>query len=210
MPAVYGRHADKIFKFAPKKDDTWIVTFPKCGTTWTQELVWLLVNNCNKEAAAKINLNTRSPFLEFTYMQSKRFQNLESSLQFLSLIKTSLDQVGAMPDPRVIKTHMPFYLLHPDLLNTSKVVYVARNPKDVIVSYYHHHRLVKLHDFTGNLDQFAQYFMDDKVLSSPFFGHILEAWDKRNHPNMLFLFYEDMKRVFIVQLPNLVNFLNFF
>lgn len=31
MPAVYGRHADKIFKFQPKKEDTWIVTFPKCG-----------------------------------------------------------------------------------------------------------------------------------------------------------------------------------
>ena len=94
---------------------------------------------------------------------------------------------------------------------------MARNPKDVIVSYYHHHRLIKLHDFTGSLDEFAQYFMDDKgilnhdseliyrnnintllsVLSSPFFGHILEAWALRNHPNMLFLFYEDMKKAIL-------------
>ena len=47
-------------------------------------------------------------------------------------------------------------------LNGFQTVYVARNPKDVIVSYYHHHKLVKLHDFTGTLDEFAQYFMDDK------------------------------------------------
>lgn len=30
---------------------------------------------------------------------------------------------------------------------------------------------------------------------SPFFAHALEAWAQRRHPNMLFLFYEDMKNV---------------
>ena len=30
IPAVYGRHADKIFRFKPRNDDAWIVTFPKC------------------------------------------------------------------------------------------------------------------------------------------------------------------------------------
>ena len=33
------------------------------------------------------------------------------------------------------------------------------------------------------------------VYYSPFFAHILEGWAKREHPNVLFLFYEDMKRV---------------
>lgn len=75
------------------------------------------------------------------------------------------------------------------------------------------------------MDEFAQYFMDDErksaqtnwahlkidslfmrfftcfnvildiVFYSPFFPHALEAWARRSHPNMLFLFYEDMKRV---------------
>ena len=49
-----------------------------------------------------------------------------------------------------------------------QVVYVARNPKDVIVSYFHHHRLFDLHDFTGSLEEFADYFMNDecKILAT--------------------------------------------
>ena len=42
------------------------------------------------------------------------------------------------------------------------MVYVARNPKDVIVSYYFHHKLIKLHEYKGSIEEFAQYFMDDK------------------------------------------------
>ena len=39
---------------------------------------------------------------------------------------------------------------------------MARNPKDVIVSFYFHHKLIKLHGFTGDIEQFAQFFMDDE------------------------------------------------
>ena len=33
------------------------------------------------------------------------------------------------------------------------------------------------------------------VYYAPFFPHILEGWAKKDHPNFLFLFYEDMKSV---------------
>ncbi len=42
------------------------------------------------------------------------------------------------------------------------MVYVARNPKDVIVSYFHHHKLIQFHNFTEDVEKFAQYFMDDE------------------------------------------------
>merc|ERR1712106_376233 len=45
------------------------------------------------------------------------------------------------PSPRVIKTHLPFEFLPPKLLDTCKVIFVGRNPKDVCVSSYHHHGL---------------------------------------------------------------------
>ena len=31
--------------------DTWVVTPPKCGTNWTLEMVWLLMNDLDYEAA---------------------------------------------------------------------------------------------------------------------------------------------------------------
>jgi hypothetical protein len=42
------------------------------------------------------------------------------------------------------------------------VVYVARNPKDVIVSYFYHHKLIQFHNFTEDVEKFARYFMDDE------------------------------------------------
>lgn len=41
-------------------------------------------------------------------------------------------------------------------------MYVTRNPKDAIVSFYYHHKLLKIHNYTGDLEDFAQYFMDDE------------------------------------------------
>lgn len=46
-----------------------------------------------------------------------------------------------------------------------QVVYVARNPKDVLVSYFHYHRLIHFHQFNGDLESFADYFMSDKGIS---------------------------------------------
>ena len=34
----------------------------------------------------------------------------------------ALAKVSRLPSPRVIKSHLPFYLLHPQLLDTSKVL----------------------------------------------------------------------------------------
>jgi len=45
---------------------------------------------------------------------------------------------------------------------SSQVVYVARNPKDVIVSYFHHHRLFHLQHCTTDIEKFADYFMKDE------------------------------------------------
>ncbi|KAK4023113.1 hypothetical protein OUZ56_008544 [Daphnia magna] len=183
----YAKHADELLNFQPRSDDVWIVTFPKCGTTWTQELVWMVMNECDEEAG-KQPLTIRSPFLEFPYLTPAQSENGPLELNKMVPVKA----IETMPSPRLIKTHLPLYLLHPKLLDTSKVVYVVRNPKDVIVSYFYHHRLIKFQNYSGTLEDFAQYFMDDEVFYAPFFPHALEAWAQRHNPNILFLFYEDM------------------
>ncbi len=62
-PAV-GENAAAIRRFQLRADDTWIVTFPKSGTTWTQEMLWMIVNDHDYQAAQRQILDTRSPFLE--------------------------------------------------------------------------------------------------------------------------------------------------
>jgi hypothetical protein len=40
MPTPYKKGAEKIYRFKPRKDDTWIVTFPKCGTILLYKLAF--------------------------------------------------------------------------------------------------------------------------------------------------------------------------
>lgn len=187
----YGENAEELYNFHVRPDDIWILSFPKSGTTWTQELVWLIANDCDFDGAKK-SLNQRCPFLEFPYLPPR--STLDVAYSHLPPATAQMERLGSLESPRFLKTHLPFDLLPADLAETCKVVYVARNPKDVIVSYYYHHKLIKFHNFSGEMEEFAQYFMKDKVMYSPFFPHVLDAWNRRNHPNVLFLFYEDLKK----------------
>nr|CAH0100697.1 unnamed protein product [Daphnia galeata] len=182
----YGENAEELYNFHIRPDDIWVLSFPKSGTTWTQELVWLIANDCDFEGAQK-KLNDRSPFLEFPYLLPRP--------QDLSTVETQMKYRENLASPRIMKSHLPLDLLSPELGKTCKVVYVARNPKDVIVSYYYHHRLIKFHYFDGDLESFAHRFMQDQVFYSPYFGQILSAWERaKTEENVLFLFYEDLKK----------------
>ncbi|RXG73691.1 hypothetical protein Avbf_01807 [Armadillidium vulgare] len=47
-----------------------------------------------------------------------------------------------------------------------QVIYVARDPKDVAVSYCHHSRLLVGHDFLGTTSQFVDHFVNDTLYIS--------------------------------------------
>lgn len=52
-------------------------------------------------------------------------------------------------------------LFSPSLL-FNQVVYVARNPKDAIVSFFYHHNVFENNqNYSGSVDEFAEYFMKD-------------------------------------------------
>lgn len=54
----------RLYEFQVKDNDIYVVTFPKCGTTWMQEIVWLLANNLDFDRAYTENLSNRSIFME--------------------------------------------------------------------------------------------------------------------------------------------------
>ncbi|KAG0720242.1 Sulfotransferase 1C4 [Chionoecetes opilio] len=72
-----------------------------------------------------------------------------------------LQMAECKPSPRTFKTHLPLSLLPPNLLATTKAVYMARNPKDVVLSFFHHSRIFKARGYKGTFEQFVQYFLDD-------------------------------------------------
>ena len=45
------------------------------------------------------------------------------------------------------------------------------------------------------------------VIFCPYFPHILDAWAKRTHPNLLFIFYEDMKKNLRGEVEKVARFL---
>ena len=86
---------------------------------------------------------------------------------------------------------------------------------------------MKAHDYKGDLETFAHYFMNNKgkrnhksasrkklyswiymflVGYSPYFSHIFDGWERRNLPNFLFLFYEELQLVATESIYWFINF----
>jgi hypothetical protein len=97
--------------------DLFIVTYPKCGTTWTQHITYLILHD-GIPLAPDQRMDVVWPHLE---EMGKDFVREKATI------------AGGY---RLIKTHFP-YKLTPQNPN-AKYIYVARNPKDCVVSFYHH------------------------------------------------------------------------
>ncbi|KAK3863422.1 hypothetical protein Pcinc_030808 [Petrolisthes cinctipes] len=221
FPTTFIQYADKYYHFKLHEKDVLLVTYPKCGTTWLQEVVWTMRNNPNLDnPMAKAPVNARVSFIEMdTLLKSKKLPEIKPDHPLMKGFQMMcpgsdpadgvfLQMAECAPDPRTIKTHLSLSLLPQNLLDTSKVVYMARNPKDIIVSFFHHSRIFKNHNYTGTFDDFVQYFLDDDFIYGPYWLHLKEAWKQRNHPNLHFMFFEDLKNNNMEELNKLNNFLN--
>ncbi|XP_037084945.1 sulfotransferase 1C4-like [Pollicipes pollicipes] len=178
--------------------DIWVCSPPKCGSMWTQELVWLLENDLDFDGC-RVMLTERWRFSE-----SCMAIDLEQRTQLAAKRTAPAASAGRS---RFVKSHLPMSLCPPRLLDVCKVVYVARNPKDICVSFYKHARRYKNVNFQKELEVFADHFLAGNVVLTPVVPHMIEAWNLRHHPNMCFLFYEDMKRDLRGQIRRLAGFL---
>lgn len=81
-----------------------------------------------------------------------------------------------------------------DIAQFRQVIYVVRNPKDAAVSFYKVMRMKGTVSPQLTADQFADLYMAGHVVTAPFFPHVLQAWRQRQHPNLLFVTFEEMKQ----------------
>ncbi|KAK9884598.1 hypothetical protein WA026_007438 [Henosepilachna vigintioctopunctata] len=217
FPNAFRHHISRFHDFEVRPNDVWIVTFPRSGTTVTQELIWLLLNDLDYKTASQITLFERYPFMEANCMFHPEFRaellqeniNFEENYKLIKKLSESVcDHLDQMKERRFIKTHLPLSLLPKNLLTVGcKVIYIARNPKDLAVSYYHHNRLIRVHGFKKDFPTFWEYFSNNLVVWAPYWEHILEAWKENNRENMLFLFYENLNKNLKESIINIQNFL---
>lgn len=59
-----SNYMTRIKEMEVYEDDVWICTWMKSGTTWTQEMIWLLNNKLDFKKAKEISLLQRFDFVE--------------------------------------------------------------------------------------------------------------------------------------------------
>ncbi|CAN7940824.1 unnamed protein product [Ixodes hexagonus] len=156
--------------YTPEPNDVFIVSYPKCGTTWTEYLVYNIFSGGVPPKDYQDYLS-RSTFLEYT----------------------GAEPIKKMRRPGAIKTHLPFSKLR--YSGQAKYLYVARNPYDCCVSFYHHTKSFPAYFFEdGTFSEFFDMFLEGKVDSGEYFDNLLSWYDHRHDPNVLLLTYEGLKR----------------
>jgi hypothetical protein len=164
---IAGFDSGQRYRAAP--GDIFVASYPKCGTTWTQYIVYLLLNE------------------GVPLTQGQRIEDM-----FPHLEEVGEDVVRARPEPRLIKTHLP--LARCPWSAQAKYIYVARNPFDCAVSFFHHTRgFVRHYDFAnGTWGTFFECFLAGEVDFGDYFDNLQSWWPLRGEPNVLFLTYEGM------------------
>eukprot|EP00057_Strongylocentrotus_purpuratus_P011430 XP_011665904.1 PREDICTED: sulfotransferase 1C4-like [Strongylocentrotus purpuratus] len=123
-PARYLLDIKHHFEVRP--DDIFLITYPKSGTTWMQHIVSLIMANGDVTTVNEKHVFQRAQFLEMSQTAD---------------IERGIYEIAAkMASPRFLKTHLPSRFCPTQLVDKKpKIIYVARNPKDAAVSYYHFH-----------------------------------------------------------------------
>uniref|UniRef100_A0A336K653 CSON012871 protein n=1 Tax=Culicoides sonorensis TaxID=179676 RepID=A0A336K653_CULSO len=199
LPKKHLNFIEQIQNFEIHEDDIWVISYPKCGTTWTQETVWQICNDVDLTSEkSKESLRTRFPFFEMQFRAT--------SITPTDTGPSRIEILQNMARPRFIKSHLPICFL-PDQLwsKAAKIIYVAREPKDAAVSYYHHY--YNLHTYLGNINDFCEIYLNGMVEYGCYWDHVEQYNLIRHLPNFKFIKYEDMKHDLERTLLDLATFL---
>lgn len=174
----FADHWAEVESVQARPDDLLICTYAKAGTTWVSEIVDLILNEGDIEKAKRDPIHIRVPFLELA----------------VPGLPTGTELLATAPSPRFVKTHLPVQLLPKTFWeNNCKIIYVARNAKDVAVSYYFFYQMAKVHPDPGTWGEFLEKYMAGEVSYGSWYDHVKGWWEKRKDKNILYLFFEDIK-----------------
>ncbi|XP_026322931.1 sulfotransferase 1C2 [Hyposmocoma kahamanoa] len=200
LPAGYMDIGQDIMDMEVLDSDVWMCSYPRTGSTWCQEMVWLIGHDLDYVGAKSLQ-QIRCPLVELSCILVDGHGQWHDEY----VKGTSVDLVKyRLPHPRYIRSHLPWELLPTSIEKDdgsarAKVIYTSRNPKDMVVSYYHYCKLV--HALKGTFEEFCDIFMRDRAPFGPVWNHILGFWNRRNDPNLLFIKFEEMKR----DLPSVIR-----
>jgi Sulfotransferase domain. len=146
-------------------DDTFLVSFPRSGNTWTRFLVCNLLDPDHPVNFAE--LETRIP--EIYFVPDRDLRNF--------------------PRPRVIKSHECFDPRYP------KLIYIVRDPRDVLISYYEFQLKRRVISDDCSLEEFLPRFMESAIEPKigSWRDHVV-SWiaTRRGQESCLLLRYEEM------------------
>lgn len=168
-------------------DDIFIVSYPKSGSTWTRFLVANLVSQ--DEPITFANIERKVPDI---YRKNDR-----------ALLQS--------PRPRILRSHEYFDPRY------KKVIYIVRDPRDVVVSYYYYHIKTRAINDGYPLDQYVQEFVSGELGRYGAWGENYGTWGenvgswlgaRECDPNFLLLRYEDMQEDPMHELKKVAIFLS--
>lgn len=168
---------------AVRPDDTFIASYPRSGNTWTRFLVANLLHP--QEPATFANIERLVPDAE---LQSSRYMR-------------------GIPSPRTIKTHSYFDPRYP------RVIYIARDPRDVALSEYDLLRKFRNIEDSYPLERFIGDFVTGTgpLVSAGWgtWGEHVATWAfaRGARPGFLLLRYEDLKARPEQELTRIAEFL---
>lgn len=145
--------------------DVFIVTPPKCGTTWMQQIVH--------------GLRTRG---------SMDFDEISRVVPWINMAyDVGIDLYAPqVAQPRAFKTHSTL----DQVPMGGKYIVIVRDPCDALLSDYHFMEGMFFEPGTIGLEEFAR---EEFIPARDIHKHIIAFWDRRHDEDVLPLCYENMK-----------------